>query len=111
MLKRNSQIFILFLSLTALGLLFSNSALAQGASLENQPQTEIREMSTDRPDKTESAYTVARSYVQLEMDFASYHYDKSANSKLESWNLLPINLKFGILDNVDIQFIFDGYIL
>ena len=39
------------------------------------PRALMREMSTDRPDQTESAYTVDAGHFQLEMDFANFTYD------------------------------------
>src|SRR5215208_5769920 len=40
------------------------------------PPDLMRELSTDRPDKTESPYTVDAGHVQIEMDLASYSYDR-----------------------------------
>jgi hypothetical protein len=37
----------------------------------------MRTLSTDRPDKTESPYTVDAGHFQVEMDFASATFDKS----------------------------------
>ena len=37
----------------------------------------MRELTPDRPDKTESPYTLDAGHFQLEMDFANYTYDKS----------------------------------
>src|SRR5687767_7346997 len=39
------------------------------------PRQLMREMSTDRPDKTESAYTVDAGHFQVEADLVSYAYD------------------------------------
>jgi hypothetical protein len=41
------------------------------------PDALLREMATDRPDKTESAYTVDAGHFQVEMDLLSYTYDRS----------------------------------
>ena len=40
------------------------------------PPQWLREMSTDRPDKTERAYTVDAGHFQIEMDLVNYSYDK-----------------------------------
>ena len=37
----------------------------------------MREMSTDRPDKTESPYTVDAGHFQVEMDVLTYSYDRN----------------------------------
>src|SRR5213594_318437 len=39
------------------------------------PHDLMRELSPDRPDKTESPYTVDAGHFQLEMDFVNYTHD------------------------------------
>ena len=39
------------------------------------PRGQMRELSADRPDVTESPYTVDAGHVQLEMSFVDYVYD------------------------------------
>jgi hypothetical protein len=70
----------------------------------------MRELSPDRPDKTESPYTVDAGHVQLEMDFATFTRDQADGERTDTWNFAPANLKVGLLDNVDLQFVFDDYI-
>ena len=74
------------------------------------PNTLLRELSSDRPDKTESPYTVDAGHFQLEMDFANYTYDKSDGTTTKAWNVAPVNTKVGLLNNVDLQFVFDNYL-
>ena len=71
-----------------------------------------REMSTDRPDKTESPYTVPKGMIQLESDLAAFTYDRHnpESTTLEAWNFGSLNAKLGLADNVDVQIIFDGYL-
>ena len=70
------------------------------------PDDQLRELSPDRPDKTESPYTVDAGHWQLEMDFANFTSDGATHT----WNVAPVNLKVGILNNVDVQFVFDDYV-
>ncbi len=70
------------------------------------PRAEMREMSTDRPDQTESAYTVDAGHFQIEMDFFKFTYDRHR----PSWNVAPANLKAGLLNNVDLQIVLDNYV-
>lgn len=75
----------------------------------------MREMSTDRPDKTESPYTVDAGHFQVEMDIFNYTYDRydadlESDTRSETWNVAPFNLKMGLLNNVDLQVIFDSFI-
>ena len=74
----------------------------------------MREMSTDRPDQTESAYTVDAGHFQVEMDFAkgTFDTDRANGGKVRSrtMNFGSVNLKAGLLNNVDIQFVLDPYV-
>ena len=74
------------------------------------PLALMRELSPDRPDKTESPYTVDAGHVQLEMDFANYTQDDTDGVHTRAWNVAPFNLKIGLLNNVDLQFVYDNYL-
>jgi Putative MetA-pathway of phenol degradation len=77
------------------------------------PRKELREMSTDRPDKTESAYTVDAGHFQVEMDVVSYTHDRDksggSDTRTDAYALAPVNLKLGLLNNVDFQLMLDTY--
>jgi len=73
------------------------------------PDVLLREMATDRPDKTESAYSVDAGHYQIEMDLLSYTYDRSADETVKALAIAPINLKIGVLNNVDLQIIVESY--
>ena len=74
----------------------------------------MRELSTDRPDQTESAYTVDAGHFQIEMDVANgtIDHDQSNGGDVRSqvWNFGGLNLKAGLLNNVDLQVVLDGYV-
>ncbi len=70
----------------------------------------LRELSTDRPDKTESPYTVDAGHFQSEMDFANFTAAETAGVRTRAFNIAPINLKVGLLNNVDLQLVFDSYL-
>lgn len=70
----------------------------------------LRELSPDRPDKTESPFTLDAGHFMLEMDFANFTYDQTAGATTRVWNIAPFNLKAGLLNNVDLQFGFDNYL-
>lgn len=74
------------------------------------PPALMRELSPDRPDKTESPYTVDAGHYQLEMDFANFTYHQTDSTITRAWNVAPFNLKAGLLNNVDLQFVFDNYL-
>lgn len=69
----------------------------------------MREMSTDRPDTTESPYTVDAGHVQVELSLVDYGYNDDGGDRSEALSVLPTNFKIGLLNNVDVQFIFTPY--
>jgi hypothetical protein len=77
------------------------------------PSKYLREMSTDRPDKTESAYTVDAGHFQFEMDLVAYTRDEErtggTTTKVDAWAVAPINLKVGLCNRVDLQLILETY--
>src|SRR5688572_6289959 len=77
------------------------------------PPDLMREMSTDRPDKTESPYTVDAGHFQLEMDVLSYSYDRDnglpGDTRVESLSIAPVNLKVGLCNRADLQVVIDTY--
>jgi len=69
----------------------------------------MREMSTDRPDTTESPYSVDAGHVQFELSLVDYAWNKDQGAKTQTLAVLPSNIKVGLLNNVDIQFVFTPY--
>jgi Putative MetA-pathway of phenol degradation len=74
-----------------------------------RPREALRELSTDRPDQTETPYTVDAGHWQLELDLVNYTFDREAGVRTEAWNVAPINLKLGLTQNSDLQLMFDSY--
>jgi len=77
------------------------------------PPELMREMSTDRPDKTESAYTVDAGHFQIEMDVLNYAYDRDnglpGDTRVESVSIAPMNLKVGLCNYADFQLVLETY--
>lgn len=77
------------------------------------PVALLRELSTDRPDKTESPYTVDAGHFQAEIDLLSYSYDRDnverADRTVETFAIAPINFKIGLLNNMDLQIVVETY--
>src|SRR5687768_14233073 len=67
------------------------------------PRELMREMSTDRPDKTESAYTVDAGHFQIETDVLGYSEDRhsGSNERVKGWSFFNANLKVGLCNNSD----------
>ncbi|MCP4835228.1 MAG: transporter [Phycisphaera sp.] len=78
-----------------------------GYSLFNPtPKNLWRPLSADRPDFTESPITVDAGVVQVELSFIDYARDGDRNVS----SVAPANLKVGLLNDVDLQFVFDPYV-
>jgi hypothetical protein len=73
------------------------------------PRALMRDLSTDRPDVTESAYTVDAGHFQVEMDLLRASYDRynreRTDVRVESWSWANTNFKAGLLSNLDLQLV------
>src|SRR6266480_3809788 len=74
------------------------------------PPDLMRPMNTDRPDVTESPYTVDAGHVQLELSLLEYTYDDDGTSQFSQFSVTPANFKVGLLNNTDLQFVFEPYL-
>ena len=74
------------------------------------PDNLLRELATDRPDKTESPTTVDAGHFQIEMDFATFTRDETNGLETETWNIAPFNVRIGLLNNVELSLIFESYL-
>src|SRR5688572_19073670 len=83
---------------------------SQYALFDPTPRELMREMSTDRPDTTESPYTVDAGHVQFELSFFDYAHNDDDGVRTETLSVLPSNVKIGLLNNVDVQFVFTPYV-
>ena len=77
------------------------------------PDELLREMASDRPDKTEGPFTVDAGHVQFEMDLVNYTHDRDTSAggdtRVSSYSVAPLNLRLGILHNLDLQFIVETW--
>jgi CheY-like chemotaxis protein len=100
------------------------------------PEKYLRELTTDGPGATESPYTVDAGHFQVEMNFLSYatfHENfnplsqsarqeierlrelaglgpggpASGTYRFEEWSVAPLNLKVGLLNQLDLQLILE----
>ena len=83
-------------------------------SLMNRtPAAQLRELTTDRPDLTESPYTVDAGWWQLEMDLAAFTHNRDthdgADTKTTSLSYANVNLKVGLTSRIDLQTVFSAY--
>ncbi|MBN8248775.1 MAG: transporter [Verrucomicrobia bacterium] len=77
------------------------------------PRELMRPMSLDRPDKTESPYTVDAGHYQLEMDLVSGFWDRESGPAgdvtTSGFAVAPMNWKAGLVNHVDFQWILQPY--
>ncbi len=69
-----------------------------------------REMSTDRPDATESPYTVGRGRIQVESTVVGFGSDLRGDWEVRVWNLGATNLRLGYTPNTEVQVVVDGFL-
>jgi hypothetical protein len=74
------------------------------------PDNLLRELATDRPDKTESPTTVVAGHFQMEMDFATFTQDQMNGVSARTWNIAPFNLRVGLLNDVELSLVFESYL-
>jgi hypothetical protein len=76
------------------------------------PRALMREMSTDRPDKTESPYTVDAGHFQFEADLVSFGIDRwnAEGERVFGVNVANVNIKAGLLNNLDLQLVVENYV-
>jgi hypothetical protein len=78
------------------------------------PAAVLREMATDRPDQTESPYTVDAGHLQVEMDLFAHTRDHDtadgANRVTRGYAFAASNLKIGLLNRVDLQLMLDTFV-
>lgn len=65
---------------------------------------DLRDLSTDRPDTTESPYSVDQGRFQLEAELLSYGRDVTEGTTTTTW-ASNLNFKYGLSDHADLQVI------
>lgn len=77
------------------------------------PGALMRELNADRPDKTDCPFTVDAGHYQLEMDFANLTCNRPnaerGNVRSTSAEFAPMNVKVGLLNDLDFQLVFTPY--
>lgn len=71
------------------------------------PREHRRPLSADRPDATESPYTVDAGAVQLEFSLVEIGIENENGRTDTAISLIPFNLKLGLTDRIDLAFLFN----
>jgi hypothetical protein len=71
---------------------------------------EVRPLSTDRPDRTESAFTVPRGWFQIESDLVSRGRIDGDSERVTATSVMTINAKYGVTQNIDVQLLVSPWV-
>lgn len=72
--------------------------------------TDPRPLSTDRPDTTESPYTVPKNMFQIEASFLDFSRDRRGTPRPHAqWIFGQVNIKRGVSQDTDVQIIFNTH--
>lgn len=71
----------------------------------------LRPLSADRPDATESPQTVDKGHFQLETSIVSFIENTENHERTVRWSYGESNLKYGISRSVDLQMVFQPYLV
>ncbi len=77
------------------------------------PREKMRELNTDRPEKTESAYAVDAGHFQIESDLVTFSHDcdtiGGGDTRVDAWSVASLNLKAGLLNWMDVQWVIESF--
>ena len=80
---------------------------------EPTPDEFLREMSTDRPDKTESPFTVDAGHIQVELDLVSYTHDHDTtgggDTRTDALAFAPLNVRVGLIDSLEFDLLLQTF--
>lgn len=96
----------------ALSLALATAAVAQEGpwTLVNPKPPELRRpLSADRPDATESPFTVDPGAFQVELSFFEWARSEEDGERNDALSVAPVNLKAGITDSIDLQLLISPY--
>jgi Putative MetA-pathway of phenol degradation len=82
---------------------------SQYTLLNPTPDRLLRELSTDRPDTTESPFTVDAGRIQLETTLFGYARSKDAGISTDSYELGTTNIRIGVTHNTEVDVIWQPY--
>lgn len=72
-------------------------------------RAELRELNTDRPDATESPFTVDAGHWQVEMDLVSHTSNRLDGIRTRTWDVAPFNLRYGVGPSLEAGLFFAPY--
>lgn len=73
------------------------------------PRAALREFSPDRPDITESPFTVDAGHFQVELSLVEDTLARDGGARTDTLDVAPINLKLGLTNRIDLQVLFTPF--
>jgi hypothetical protein len=77
------------------------------------PEDLMRELAPERPDKTDCPWTLDAGHFAIEMDFANLTCNEPnserGNTRFRAFEIAPMNLRVGLLRDLDFQLAFTTY--
>jgi hypothetical protein len=71
---------------------------------------DTRPLSTDRPDRTESPYSVPKGWLQLEADIVSHGRVEGSQESITGTSVCALNAKYGLAPRLDVQLVFTPWV-
>lgn len=106
------------LAAALVGMLFGGAVFAADKTAHGwsnpTPRESLRELSSDRPDATESPFTVDAGHVQFEFELGSYARDRHNpardDTRVSDWNVGGVNIRTGLSHDLELQIVIDNYL-
>lgn len=99
--RRSTGFRLVILAAAALNLAAAEPDKSGYTFFNPTPASRLRELTTDRPDATESPFTVDAGHAQLELDFAGVARTRFDGARTVAWDVLPFNLRLGLTNNFE----------
>lgn len=80
-----------------------------GMSVASSP-TALRSFSTDRPDRTESPFSVEPGHVQIELDMVTYSRERTSLQRRDGLSVAVTNMKLGLNRSMDLQLVVEPFV-
>ncbi|GMV26833.1 MAG: hypothetical protein AMXMBFR58_28640 [Phycisphaerae bacterium] len=72
------------------------------------PHDRLRDLSADRPDTTESPFTVDAGHAQIELSVVEWSRDEDG-ARVDTATVAPVNLKLGLTMTTDLQLVLEPW--
>lgn len=89
--------------------IFFSFILILASATSTAAQT-VRPLSTDRPDRTESPYSVPKGWLQFESDLVSHGEFDFGDETVTGTSIATLNIKYGVTNRLDLQFVFSPFV-